>query len=29
MVEQILFEVPAKFASGIADGSIVRIGTLL
>lgn len=29
MVEQILFEVPTKFASGIADGSIVRIGTLL
>lgn len=29
MVEQILFEVPAKFASGMADGSIVRIGTLL
>lgn len=29
MVEQILFEVPAKFATGMADGSIVRIGTLL
>lgn len=29
MVEQILFEVPTKFATGMADGSIVRIGTLL
>lgn len=29
MLEKILFEVPSKFVSGMADGSIVRIGTLL
>lgn len=29
MLGEILFEIPTKYASGIADGSIIRIGTLL